>query len=608
MPPVRCSHAASILGRPVAGLLVTLLGCGGDDAPATDPDSTGAASSSGAPATVTAADTSSGAIDPSTGTTGDASTGTTGDASTDAGSTDSSTTGDTAGDGLGEDSIARIHDAVEANLGSGYATGCSVAVWRDGAVIYAEGFGTKDEAGDPVSPDTLFQIGSDTKKMTAIALLQQVDAGGVALDTTVAELLPTLDLAASPGAFDTLSIDRLLSHRSGLFDYTPWSEAPDDGELQLRTTTTFAANEYAMMPSGVAFDYSNPNFALAGVLIETLAARPWAEVVIDDIAALLGMDHTYARRDDMLAVELDIASGFGPIYDSDLDTFDLIELFSIGVTGAGWTTPEDHVDNAFTRPAGLVWSTATDMAKLAGFLVEGDESVLSDALRLQMQTGQVALLPGLDPALAGYGYGLMAVRGLNGPQGYRDVPVVQHGGNTLDMTSTFILLPEQGVGLSILSNGAGDDMSLVAAVALEEAAAGRLPEPSDPPTLVEPPADDLSVYAGTFSHRALGVATLTWTGTQLEIDVPLLDALGAGVDPVLTPAYRDVFLMDVGGGQFDLSFYPGLDATPNQYAVNRSFVFTREGAGAPVGPRLRAPGRAPLRFDRTRPLSLPRWR
>ena len=226
-------------------------------------------------------------------------------------------------------------------------------------MIYAEGFGTKDEAGDPVSPDTLFQIGSDTKKMTAIALLQQIDAGGVALETTVADLLPTLELAASPGTFDTLSIDRLLSHRSGLFDYTPWSEAPDDAELQLRTTTTFAANEYAMMPPGVAFDYSNPNFALAGVLIETLAARPWADVVIDDIAAPLGMDHTYARRDDMLAAELDIASGFGPIYDSDLDTFDLIALFSIGVTGAGWTTPEDHVDNAFTRPAGLVWSTAT---------------------------------------------------------------------------------------------------------------------------------------------------------------------------------------------------------------------------------------------------------
>lgn len=584
------------------GLLATLLGCGGDDAAAAQGTTGSDASTSGAPATITAGDPSSGAADTSSGAA-ESSSGSTGEAST-----GSSSTGDTAGDGLGDDSIARIHDAVEATLGTGYATGCSVAVWRDGAVIYAEGFGTKDEAGDPVSPDTLFQIGSDTKKMTAIALLQQIDAGGVALETTVAELLPTLELAASPGTFDTLSIDRLLSHRSGLFDYTPWSEAPDDAELQLRTTTTFAANEYAMMPPGVAFDYSNPNFALAGVLIETLAARPWADVVIDDIAAPLGMDHTYARRDDMLAAELDIASGFGPIYDSDLDTFDLIALFSIGVTGAGWTTPEDHVDNAFTRPAGLVWSTATDMATLAGFLVEGDDAVLSDALRLQMQTGQVALGPGLDPADAGYGYGLMAVRGLNGPQGYRDVPVVQHGGNTLDMTSTFILLPEQGVALSILSNGAGDDMTLVAVVALEEAAAGRLPEPSDPPTLVEPPADDLSVYAGTFGDRALGAATLTWTGTQLEIEVPLLDALGAEVDPVLMPVYRDVFVMNVGGGQLDLSFYPGLDAAPNQYAVNRSFVFTRDGAGAPPIPSLRAPGRAPLHVDRHRPLSLPRWR
>lgn len=577
------------------GLSVTLLACGGDDGPASDGETT-------ATTTTTAATGSSGADAASTAVESSS-------ADSTGGSTEeSSTTADTGAEPLDDDSIARIHQAVEDTLGTGFATGCSVALWRDGAVIYAEGFGTKNEAGEPVTPDTLFQIGSDTKKMTALALLREVDAGTVDLDTTVTELLPTLDLAESPGALDTLSIDRLLSHQSGLYDYTPWDEAPDDAELQLRTSTVFAANEYSMMPAGVAWNYSNPNFSLAGMLTEHLAGRPWADVLIDDVAAPLDMTHTYARRDDMLASETDIASGFGPILSSDLDTFDLIELLSIEGAAPDWTSPEEHADNAFTRPAGLVWSTATDMAKLGGFLIAGDEAVLSDELREQLLTGQVALGPGLDPTQLGYGYGVMTVRGFGGPQGYRDVPLVQHGGNTLDMTSTFVMLPEQEVAVSILSNGSGDDMGLIAAVALEEAAAERLPDPSSPRTPYDPPAEDLSVYAGTFFDSALGEATVTWTGAQLEIEIPLLTDLGAQVNPVMMPAFRDVFLVSVDGGQADLSFYPGLDAAPHQYAVNRSFVFGRTEADPPEPRRSRVAGRKPVQLSRTRPLSPPRWR
>src|SRR4051795_12056162 len=76
--------------------------------------------------------------------------------------------------GLSSDDIAQIHAAVAASLGHGLATGYSVAVWRDGAVVYAEGFGTADATTTTVTPGTLFQIGSDTKKLTAIALLRQV--------------------------------------------------------------------------------------------------------------------------------------------------------------------------------------------------------------------------------------------------------------------------------------------------------------------------------------------------------------------------------------------------------------------------------------------------
>lgn len=577
-------------------LSLALLACGGE----------GGSDSGLGPSTGAESSSSTSTLPPSGESTGTSSTqaDSTGAESTEG----SSTTGDPGGDVLGPDAIARIEEAVGDTLGTGYATGCSVAIWRDGSVIYAGGFGTKNAAREPVSPDTLFQIGSDTKKMTAIALLREVDAGTADLDTTVADILPTLDLAASPGTFDTLTIDRLLSHRSGLYDYTPWDDAPDDGELLLRTSTAFAANEYAMMPPGVAWNYSNPNFSLAGLLTEQLAERAWAEVLIDDVAAPLDMTHTYARRDDMLAAETDIASGFGPIPGSDFNSFELLEVSSTETGPADWTSPEDHADNAFTRPAGLVWGTATDMAKLAGFLIAGDEAVLSNELREQLMTGQVALAPGLDPTEFGYGYGVTAVRGLDGPQGYRDVRLVQHGGNTLDMTSTFIMLPEQQVAVSILSNGFVDNMDIVAAVALEEAAAGRLPDPSAPPRVGDPPAADLSVYAGTFYDTALGEVSITWTGAQLQIDIPTLTDLGVQVEPTMTAVARDVFLVSVDGGEFDLSFYPDLNGEPNHYAVNRSFVLDRTEAESSAR-RPRPAGRgAPINLTRQRPLAPPRWR
>lgn len=565
-------------GRALAALLcAAALACQHDDGHAHADSSSGeGGSSNDSTGSITTATTTAAADSSSEGSSGQT------DASSGGSSSGSSTTGDT--NVLDDASIERIRAAVADSLGDGYATGYSVAIWRDGEVIYSEGFGTKDAASNPVTTDTVFQIGSDTKKMTAIALLREVDAGTIELDTTVGDLLPGVTLAVSPGVLESLTVHQLLSHQTGLFDYTPWSDAPDDAELQARVAGAFAAAEYAMMPAGIAWSYSNPNFSLAGALVEVLGDRPWAEVVIDDIATPLGMAHTYARRDDMLAHETDVASGFGPILDADFDTFDLIEIYGTGVSSIGWTTPENHVDNAFTRPAGLVWSTASDMATLAGFFVHGDDTVLSDALRETMSTGQVGMAVNVAPDEVGYGYGLMVAGGFSGPQGYRATPLLQHGGNTLDMSSAFLVLPEQGVGVSILSNGSGESMDLVAAVALEEAAADRLPEPSTPPQLLDPPAADLTGYAGAFSDLALGDATITWSGTDLEIDVPSFAMLGASVDPVLMPIYRDVFFMTVEGTQFDLSFYPAPDGTPNAYAVNRSFVFGRAAMGAPRPP------------------------
>ncbi len=474
---------------------------------------------------------------------------------------------------LSDDQISRIHDQVDRSLGAGLATGYSVAIWRDGEIVYSEGFGTRDEAGAEVTPATLFQIGSDTKKLTAIALLRQVEAGGIALDQTVGELVPDLVLAAAPEHLAQLTLHDLLNHRSGLYDYTPWTEAPDDDVLATIARGRFADNEYPMMPPGVAWNYANPNFSLAGFIDETVAGRAWADILAEDVFAPLGMAHSYGRRDDMLAAGETAASGHGETLPGGLDSF---SLFASATSQVGWLAPAEQFDNAFTRPAGLVWSTAADQARLLGFFVDGNAAVLSDALRLAMLTAHAPLAN--HAVGAGYGYGMLVETGYVDSGGdYHATPFVFHGGNTLTMTSASFVLPAQRV-------------------ALDAAAESRLPAATTAPAPLPPPAEDLSAYPGMFDDPNLAAITIAGGEQGLEVDIPLLSDMGATVTPLLEARGLDLFLMTVDGARFDLSFYDGLDGTPKQYAVNRSFVFSRVAAGVAItrGAPAPAPGGLPF--------------
>jgi CubicO group peptidase (beta-lactamase class C family) len=471
---------------------------------------------------------------------------------------------------LSDDEIARIQDAVDDSLATGFATGYSVAIWRDGEVIYAGGFGLKD-ADAPVSADTLFQIGSDTKKITAIALLQRVEAGVVALDETLGELVPELELAAAPAHLDAVTLHHLLSHQSGLFDYSPWTEDPADAQLGAIARGRFAANEYPLMPPGIAWSYANPNFALAAFVDETVDGRPWADIVGEDILAPLGLEHTYLRRDDMLAAEEDIASGLGITLSEGFDSFSLLEG---GPSGFGWVAPAEQFDSAFMRPAGMAWSTASDQARLLGFLIDGDEAVLSDELRAAMTTAYTPVADHVEGY--GYGYGVFVQDGfVDADGGYHAVPFHSHGGNTLTMTSSSTMLPEQRVAVSVLANGRNEDLYRVAQIVLEVAAGERLPAPTEAPTLLPPPAADQASYAGSFTDPNFGDITITWDTDHLTIAVPRLTEMGFDLDPILVPVSLDLFRLTLDGNPFAISFYDGLDGTPHQYGVNRSFVLTR---------------------------------
>lgn len=493
-------------------------------------------------------------------------------------STDSGDTGETAEN----PAFAAIREAVAQDLKrSPYASGASVAIWYQGKIIFAEGFGSAHpEKEQEVLPTTLFQIGSDTKKLTAIALLQEVEAGNLALDTSLAQALPQLQFQKNPSLSSEITPHHLISHQTALYDYTPWSSLPDDGELASVAYGRFAENEHGYAPPGSYWNYSNPNFSLAGLVVEETEGRPYADVLEEKVLRPLGLEHSYARQSEVEAVG-DYATGKGLFFPNGLDSF---ETFG--------ETPEYEVrtvemseqsDNAFIRPAGLVWSTASDMAMLGAFLIHGNSAVLSDSLREQMVTPQALL----NPTVPGqyYGYGMMLFDGFHiGADTYIARPLWEHGGNTMTMTSAIYVLPEDDFVLTVLSNGYGDNFTNTAVTALQGIVS--LPAPSEAPAV--PEASDLESYVGTWEDpNGIGSITLTWVDDHLEVSVPSLEAGGHKVKSTLTPAFKDVFYLRVDNYDYDVTFVDGADGTPHKYLRNRQFGGTLQEIQALRSPEVR---------------------
>jgi CubicO group peptidase (beta-lactamase class C family) len=118
----------------------------------------------------------------------------------------------------GQTSQAQAAARIDRLLSEAYPTGepgAAALVSRAGSVIVAKGYGLADVGrGAPATPDTPFRLASVTKAFTSSAVLMLVERGALALDDTVAKLLP-----GYPAAGRTITVRHLLSHTSGLPDY-----------------------------------------------------------------------------------------------------------------------------------------------------------------------------------------------------------------------------------------------------------------------------------------------------------------------------------------------------------------------------------------------------
>ena len=390
-----------------------------------------------------------------------------------------------------EQRLDRLVEELEQQRQTLHIPGMAIAIVQDDEVILTHGFGVADiENETPVTPDTLFAIGSSTKAFTSTLVGMLVDDGKMEWDDPVTDYIAyfTLDID-SEDETDEVAIRDLLCHRTGfvrmglLFGS---GALPREEVLEAATAaepwTGFRENWY----------YSNVMYLAAGVAAGNAAGTDWDTLVGERIFEPLGMGNSSTS---VSQVQSDPRLSMGYIWDDDLQAYK--------------HKPMRNVDNI--GPAGAINSNVLDMAQWLRFQLgageyEGNRLVSEEQLS-ETWTSQIEIAPGVS-----YGLGWLI-------REWRGQPVIEHGGNVDGFSAEVALLPESNLGFVLLTNVSVTALQQVSVNMVWEALLGEWED-----TDGQGETEDYDVYTGeylaNFGQIEDEVLTVLVQNDRLAVDVP----------------------------------------------------------------------------------------
>jgi CubicO group peptidase (beta-lactamase class C family) len=417
----------------------------------------------------------------------------------------------------GPDELGGFTDSVNDLMQSDGVPGLAVCAIRDGAVVYSNGFGYRDLAAqNPVTPRTLFPIGSSTKAFTAMTVGMLVDEGRLDWDTPVVEYLPDFRLYDEYATLHATPRD-LLCHRTGLPRYDVFAFfPPPDREASFRRL------RYLHPSAGFRefFQYSNLMYVAAGVLVERLSGISWEQFTTDRILVPLEMTST-----NFTVSDLQRSPDFAQPYADQ----------------GGAVTKVPFRDTSWAGPAGSVNSNVEEMARwlqlhLNAGEVDGERLIAKQTLA-QMHMPQMAINGNKDPICAigeatAYGMGWM----ICDHRGHR---MLKHGGNIDGFTAQMSFVPEHGLGVVVLTNKSlnvlADSVTCdlydrllglettdwhahhqQALAAIAGACGGAAQHGTRHEPSASSPSLPLSDYEGHYRHPAFGRVEIVRNGAKLE--------------------------------------------------------------------------------------------
>lgn len=428
--------------------------------------------------------------------------------------------------GLSDEQLAQLEQFITDVLDAWDVPGLSLAIVQDGEIVLAEGYGLRDvEENLPVTPTTLFGIGSLSKAFTATTFQMLVEDDLLSWNQPVREVLPGFRLSDPFATEHSTALDFAL-HRSGLPRHDLiWIYQPD-----LDPEAVIGAAEHLDLVTGFrnGFIYNNFGYMILAQMIQKASGSSWQEAVTERILQPLGMNSTTLSTAAMQATD-DYAHGYAAI-DGRVERIP-IEKFGTG------------------DAAGSIHSNAVDMARWLLFQLKGgqiDDTQLISPLAFQQMHSPLIVMPGdahPDINFASYGVGWMV-------DSYRGRVRVHHGGNTIGYSAQMSFFPAEGVGVVVLTNGLFTPLPFVVANHVSDIILGL--EPNDwngfytafkdlyidePGKEAGPglqadrkegtsPTHDLAEYAGLYEHPAYGALEITLADEGLVAryhvaDIPL---------------------------------------------------------------------------------------
>ncbi len=319
-----------------------------------------------------------------------------------------------------------------------FLPGTSVAVVKNGEIIYSRGIGLRDlESGLKATPRTLYGIGSVTKSFTALSIMQLMSSERLSLEDPVGKYIPLkLESHGEP-----VRIWHLLTHSSGipalayaeaLIRYMTGSGGEWLPMASYDDLFTFMADakNWSLTKPGERWLYLNEGYLILGHIIEKLSGMSYEEYVEKKILGPLKMTRTFFKKNE---VEADADAAIPYIVTRDGECKKSVYTYSLSSDG------------------GLI-SNVLDMARyVMMYLNRGQHNnnlILPAKLMEEMENPRVPLPLQVFSGEA-YGFGLSVVPDFYGCK------LVGHGGSVLVSTAYMGYIPEKKIGIALLANGAG---------------------------------------------------------------------------------------------------------------------------------------------------------
>lgn len=304
----------------------------------------------------------------------------------------------------------------------------SILIARDGQAVVRQGYGLANREHDvPNSPATKFRLGSITKQFTAMAVLILQERGKLKVHDRL-----RLHLPDAPESWSEITLHHLLTHTSGIPNYTSFPEFPKllPNRLSLEELIGLFRDRPLEFRPGEKFSYSNSGYVVLGAVIEKASGRNYAAFLKEAILDPAGMRDT--GYDNPIPILKHRAAGY---------------TRRLGVV----LTHSDYVDMSLPHAAGALYSTVDDLLKW--------DRVLESELLVSRKSLEAMFTPYLE----GYGYGWV-IDEVAGAKRYA------HGGGIQGFVTSIERYPEWGllvVGLSNLETSAiGPITNDLAAIAL----------------------------------------------------------------------------------------------------------------------------------------------